>query len=111
MPPTYSGSVKRTQVRREQVAVITNAPEAASEQLGQREKRYAISMAIRTFCFIGAVVTEGWLRWTLVVGAVFLPYIAVVLANAGVRQTAGRGDSFVPMEATAIEAGPDQRAL
>ena len=26
-----------------------------------------ISMAIRTACFIGAVVTDGWVRWVLVV--------------------------------------------
>lgn len=40
-------------------------------------------MAIRTLCFIGAVaVGAGLLRWTLIGGAVFLPYLAVVLANA-----------------------------
>ena len=28
-------------------------------------------------------VGPGWLRWVLIAGAVFLPYVAVVLANAG----------------------------
>ncbi|EFQ84081.1 hypothetical protein HMPREF0063_10797 [Aeromicrobium marinum DSM 15272] len=103
--------MKPTPVRREQVALITNAPEPASAEQGSREKRYAISMAIRTICFVGAVVTEGWLRWTLVVGAVVLPYVSVVLANAGVRRTTGKGDSFVPMEATPIEAPAPRDAL
>ena len=38
-------------------------------------------MAIRTACFIGAVITDGWVRWVLVVLAFVLPYIAVVMAN------------------------------
>ena len=38
-------------------------------------------MAIRTACFIGAVVVDGWVRWVLVVGAFILPYVAVVMAN------------------------------
>ena len=50
-------------------------------------KRYALSMAIRTACFIGAVITPSPYRWFLVVGAVTLPYIAVVVANAGREQS------------------------
>ena len=46
-------------------------------------KRYLISMAIRTACVILAVVVSGPLRWIFIVGAVILPYIAVVMANAG----------------------------
>jgi hypothetical protein len=39
-------------------------------------------MGLRTLCFILAIVTTGPLRWSFVVGAIFLPYVAVVLANA-----------------------------
>ncbi len=40
-------------------------------------------MAVRTLCFIGAVVVgDGWLRWVLVAAAFILPSIAVVMANA-----------------------------
>jgi hypothetical protein len=38
-------------------------------------------MAIRTACFIGAVVFDGWVRWILVAAAFILPYVAVVMAN------------------------------
>lgn len=48
--------------------------------------RYTIMMSIRVVCFFAAVFTEGWLRWTFAVGAVVLPYIAVVLANAGSKR-------------------------
>jgi hypothetical protein len=54
-----------------------------AEELSGRQRRYIISMAIRTLCFVGAVVIDdGWLRWLLVAGAVFLPYAAVIMANA-----------------------------
>jgi hypothetical protein len=40
-------------------------------------------MAVRTLCFLGAIVVgDGWLRWILVAGAFILPYVAVVMANS-----------------------------
>ena len=62
---------------------ITGAKVPLSEDQKQRTRRYLVSMAIRTVCFIGAILASGWLRWALVAGAVLLPYFAVVMANAG----------------------------
>lgn len=62
---------------------VTTAQTALSEEQRARVRRYLISMSIRTVCFLGAVFTEGWVRWALVVGAVVLPYMAVIMANAG----------------------------
>ncbi len=63
---------------------ITTAARPHSEDIDHRQRRYAISMLIRTLCFILAVVTMGhWVMWVFLVGAVFLPYIAVVIANGG----------------------------
>lgn len=68
--------------RRQPEAVrITNAPVSRKDDLAHRQRRYVISMAIRTLCFIGAVAAHGWLRWVLVVAAFVLPYVAVVMAN------------------------------
>lgn len=78
--------------RKQQVFSITSAATSQSEDLGHRERRYAISMGIRSACFIGAVIVSGPLRWVLIAGAVFLPYAAVILANAGVRKK-GAGPS------------------
>lgn len=40
-------------------------------------------MAVRTLCFVGAIlVGDGWVRWVLFVGALVLPYVAVVMANS-----------------------------
>lgn len=52
-----------------------------------RMKKYLISMSIRTICFIGAVIAPSPLRWFLIAGAIILPYIAVVVANAGQEQS------------------------
>lgn len=68
---------------RDEAVRITTAPESAADDLAARQRRYLISMAVRVLCFIGAVVVgPGWLRWVLVAGAVVLPYVAVVAANA-----------------------------
>lgn len=71
---------------------ISNAQIAHSDEQPGRMKRYLISMSIRTACFIGAVLSPSPYRWFLIVGAVTLPYIAVVVANAG------REKSFEPMQ-------------
>ena len=70
---------------------ITSAAASHEADLANRQRRYAISMTIRTVCFVAAVaVGPGWLRWVLIAGAVLLPYVAVVLANAEDQ----REDSF-----------------
>lgn len=61
---------------------ITTVGTSAREENLARQRRYLISMTIRTLCFVGALLAGGgWLRWLLIAGAVFLPYIAVVAAN------------------------------
>ena len=66
----------------EPVTRITDAPVPLSDDLSQRTRRYLIQMSIRVVCFVGAVLLDHWTRWLLLVGAVVLPYFAVVLANA-----------------------------
>lgn len=66
----------------EPVQLVTSAPESLRDEQAHRIHRYLWTMGIRTFSFVAAVVTQGWVRWTFVALAVFLPYIAVVAANA-----------------------------
>ena len=51
-------------------------------------------------------MAEGALRWSLIFGAVVLPYFAVVIANAGRERGAwsGSGD-FIPPSNEVLEAG------
>lgn len=68
---------------------ITTAPEPLSADLARRTHRYLWQMGIRVACFLGAAVIDHWTRWLMLVGAALLPYVAVVLANAG----RGRGEA------------------
>ena len=57
-----------------------------------REVRYLWSMSIRTLCCIAAVISPGIWRWIFLAGAAFLPYFAVIIANAGRERGAWRGN-------------------
>ena len=65
---------------------ITAAPASLTRDQAGRQRRYFISMMLRTACFILTVILPSPFRWFALAGAVFLPYIAVVVANAG-RET------------------------
>lgn len=67
----------------EPVYRITSVGESGDASLTARQNRYLFSMGLRTVCFVAAVLVSGWLQWTLAVAAVVLPYISVVVANAG----------------------------
>jgi hypothetical protein len=68
---------------REPVYQISGARRGIREDVNSRTRRYLISMGVRTVCFVLAVVTHGWLRWTFVGLALVLPYLSVVFANGG----------------------------
>jgi len=64
---------------------VTSLPRAPRDEASARVRHYAITMGIRTFCFIlvFAVQPMGWWTWVFAIAAAVLPYIAVVFANAG----------------------------
>jgi fatty acid desaturase len=70
---------------------ITTAGSSPQADLARRQRRYIISMTIRTLCFIGAVLAGlaglNWLWPILILAAVVLPYVAVVNANAATTRT------------------------
>ena len=78
--------------------LITDAQRSLHEEQGLRAKRYFISMLVRTLCFIFAVISSGFFMWFFIALAMVLPYVAVVVANAG-RESA-RGERFYPLNPT-----------
>jgi predicted tellurium resistance membrane protein TerC len=60
---------------------ITDAAAAHSEDMRDRMIKYSLAMGIRMVCIILIFVLDGWLKIVAVAGAVFLPWIAVVIAN------------------------------
>jgi Protein of unknown function (DUF3099) len=73
--------------RQPSVHVVTQAHRSLSDDISYRQRRYLLMMGIRTACFVIAVVLFlnhfGWLTAIPAVGAIFIPYFAVVFANGG----------------------------
>ncbi len=69
---------------------VTSARRGHAQDQRSREVRYLVSMGIRMVCIVLAVFVPGPMRWVFVAGAVVLPYVAVLIANAG-REVAGDG--------------------
>lgn len=89
---------------------ITTAPRAHSQDLRGRTRRYLISMGIRTLCFLLTVFTFGhWYSWVFLAGAVILPYIAVVLANAGAAPDPAGPDFAYQPDLRALSDRPADR--
>ena len=78
----------------EDVYDITSAQKSLSSDQPGRQRRYFISMMVRTACFILTVILPSPFRWIALAGAIFLPYVAVVVANAG-RETILPGASIL----------------
>lgn len=89
---------------------ITTAPSSRHDDIAARQRRYLLSMTIRSACFVGAILAAlaglGWLWPILIGGALILPYVAVVLANV----SATRSDGFELLDASygrpQLTAGP-----
>ncbi|WP_396641479.1 DUF3099 domain-containing protein [Microbacterium sp.] len=68
----------------------TSLPRAPRDEAAARMRRYMWTMVIRITCFVlMAVVTPyGWYTWVFAAGAIFLPYVAVIVANVGYDSSA-----------------------
>ncbi|HEX6233272.1 MAG TPA: DUF3099 domain-containing protein [Jiangellaceae bacterium] len=91
---------------RTNVQSVTTARPGRSDDLSARQRRYLWMMGIRIVCVPFALLVEGWVRWVFIIGAVVLPYLAVVVANAVGRPAPGALTPVPPMEQRAIEARP-----
>lgn len=85
--------------REAEVFRITGARQGLAEDVRGRQRRYVISMLIRTVSVLLTVVLWNVERplaiVTLVVGGL-MPYVAVVIANAGREQPPSLPSSFMP---------------
>jgi hypothetical protein len=81
--------------RGQQVHLVTQARRPMSEDIRYRQNRYLIMMGIRVVLFAVAIILfVAHLRWLVLVpavGAIFIPYIAVVFANGGREPDNTRG--------------------
>jgi hypothetical protein len=75
--------------------MVTQARRSLSDDISYRQRRYLLMMGIRAVCFVIAVVMFvnhlGWLTVIPAVGAIAIPYFAVVFANGGREPNNVRG--------------------
>ena len=63
---------------------ITSLPLSPEEERRRRMIKYSIAMGIRMICILLMLVVQGWWLLVCAIGAIMLPYIAVVIANTQV---------------------------
>ncbi len=73
--------------RRKSAYLVTEAQPPLSADIASRQRRYLIMMGIRVACFAATIALfaegAGWLAAIPAVGAIAIPYFAVVIANGG----------------------------
>ncbi len=98
-----------------QVFRITGARQGLADDVRGRQRRYIISMSVRTLSVIAAALLWNVERHVAIVALVLgatLPYIAVVIANAGRENAPGLPSTFVsaPLPPMIAPPGADERA-
>ena len=91
-----------------EVHSITDAAGAHSEDMRQRMIKYALAMGIRMVCLVLIFVVDGWFKIIPVAGAVFLPWIAVIIAN-GNDKAEGHSDLLLDSAPLAELESPPAR--
>jgi hypothetical protein len=79
---------------------ITELPSSPDEERHGRMIRYSVAMGIRMVCILLVIVVPDWWRLVPAIGAIVLPYFAVVIANNAHRRVTGpvmRPGSVVPV--------------
>ncbi|MER6100776.1 DUF3099 domain-containing protein [Streptomyces sp. NPDC001832] len=89
---------------------ITGARKGLADDVRGRQRRYVISMSVRTVSVILAAVLWNVERYVAIVAlvlGVLLPYVAVVIANAGRESNPSLPSTFVPAPMRpALDAAP-----
>ena len=78
---------------------ITELPSSPDADRHSRMIRYSVAMGIRMVCIALVIVVPDWWRLVPAIGAIVLPYFAVVIANNASRRFTGpvsRPGSIVP---------------
>ncbi len=92
--------------RRDRAILVTSAATSRTDQINTRQRRYLITMAARTLLFVGAIVLfRGVWRYLAIGGSLVLPWLAVVVANAGLPPNSQAPDYVAPAELPAITGG------
>jgi hypothetical protein len=84
---------------------ITTVGQTPELERKSRMVKYLIAMTIRVICIVSAIFVEGWLMWLCFAGAIFLPYFAVVIANAQVSRAGTLDEVTVVAKPISVDLG------
>jgi Protein of unknown function (DUF3099) len=104
--------------RRNRAYLVTEAQPPLSADIASRTRRYLIMMGIRVACFAATIALfvagAGWWAAIPAVGAITIPYFAVVIANGGREPASTTGfrayeprlpERYIPPDAAGWPAG------
>jgi hypothetical protein len=76
--------------RDEPTVLVTTAARNPADERRERERRYLLTMGLRVLCFVAAIVLFAvgprWAGFLAALASLVLPWVAVVVANAGPRR-------------------------
>ncbi|MFE6779421.1 DUF3099 domain-containing protein [Streptomyces sp. NPDC057702] len=78
---------------------ITGARQGLADDVRRRQRRYVISMSVRTLSVILAAVlwnVERHVAFVALALGILLPYFSVVIANGGRENVPGLPSTFIP---------------
>lgn len=85
---------------------ITSLPRSPGDDRRARMVKYSIAMGVRLACIFACFLVPGYWMIIPAIGAIVLPYIAVVLANASDSRTL----PVVPLDQLSLPASDNQRS-
>ncbi len=90
------------------IASVTSLPPSPTDDRRARMTKYLIAMGVRLVCIAMCFVVQGWWLLVFAIGAIVLPYFAVILANVGneTGATVVRPGSIVPVRPREPRAEP-----
>ncbi|SDN25063.1 Protein of unknown function [Cryobacterium flavum] len=86
---------------------ITSLPASPEVERRNRMIKYSIAMGVRVICIVLMLFVQGWWLVICALGAILLPYFAVVVANVKI---APRGAEVLRPGGVEIYTGTDTRS-
>ncbi len=77
---------------------ITALRVSPSEDLRRRFVTYTVMMTVRVVCVVSCLFVPGWWQLLCLIGAIVLPYVAVVLANVSSAPAPDEPEAPGPLE-------------
>jgi hypothetical protein len=98
----------------QQTFLVTTAGESPQADRRQREKRYLILMGLRVIAVVAAILVgrvthSGPVLIGLIIAAMVLPWLAVVIANAGPSRRPAPSPTLWSPHRRRLESGPHHR--